>query len=602
MALGRSLFRDLSQLLNHLSRRRKRQLVFLLLLMLGSALSEVVSLGMVLPFLGALSNAPALLGNPKLQPLLQVVGVSTVQGLVTVLAIAFIFTAITANVLRIVTIYAQTHLAAAIGSDLSCELYRRTLLQPYRFHVQKNSSDLINLITSDSAIVVNSVLTPLLALLTNVLITIGLIVGLCFIHSKVALFSTVILGGTYIFLYRWKKSALQRNSQVIVSSDQQKIKAIQEGIGGIREVLLDGTQAFFQSLYEPADRQQRRASADNLVTYITPRYGIEMMAMIAIAAFAIGLGQGDDFGRAIPVLGALALGGNRLLPALQQSFVALAGMQGSRVSLHRVLEGLDRPVHPLLQVRSTQSLPFTQELRFEDVWFRYLDDQAWVLKGLDFAIQAKTTVGFVGATGSGKSTTADLILGLLQPDRGRLSVDGQPLEGETLRAWQGQIAHVPQSIFLTDATIAENIAFGVPKEQIDGDRIQEAAHLARIADFIHDLPAGYDTFVGERGIRLSGGQRQRIGIARALYRQATVIVFDEATSALDNATEKEVMEAIHGLSNQLTMILIAHRLTTVERCDRIFEFSQGTLVHSGTYQTLLDQSESFRRMSAQSLA
>jgi ATP-binding cassette subfamily B protein len=232
----------------------------------------------------------------------------------------------------------------------------------------------------------------------------------------------------------------------------------------------------------------------------------------------------------------------------------------------------------------------------QNVWFRYREDSGWVLQDLCLTIPAKSRVGFVGTTGSGKSTTADLILGLLKPEKGQILVDDLPLEGERLRAWQLGVAHVPQSIFIADTTVASNIAFGVPEAQIDWDRVIKAAKLAQIADFIESLPEGYHTTVGERGIRLSGGQRQRVGIARALYREAKVIVFDEATSALDNYTERELMSAIDSLSQELTIILIAHRLTTVEKCDRIFEFSQGRVIHSGTYEELLEKSESFRRM------
>jgi ATP-binding cassette subfamily B protein len=231
------------------------------------------------------------------------------------------------------------------------------------------------------------------------------------------------------------------------------------------------------------------------------------------------------------------------------------------------------------------------------VWFRYGDDSDWVLRGLDLTIAAKTTVAFVGSTGSGKSTTADLILGLLQPAKGMIWVDGAPLAGDRLRQWQGAVAHVPQQIYLSDSTLAENIAFGVPEQEIDYNQVRRAARLAQSDGFIEGLPAGYETYVGERGIRLSGGQRQRIGIARALYKRGvSVIVFDEATSALDSATEREVMAAIENLSGEFTIIMIAHRLSTVDRCDLVVELSRGRVVAQGNYQELLDQSVSFRQM------
>jgi ATP-binding cassette subfamily B protein len=330
-----------------------------------------------------------------------------------------------------------------------------------------------------------------------------------------------------------------------------------------------------------------------------PRFLIEAVAMGAIALLAVLMAyQSQNLSQIVPVLGALALGANRLLPALQACFSAITTLRGYSVSLERVMEALQRPVDPAWLRPVPAALPLQGDLSLQEVWFRYSESTPWVLQDLSLVIKANTTVGFVGSTGSGKSTTVDLILGLLQPERGQMLVDGLPVVGDELRAWQRSIAHVPQTIFLSDATIAENIAFGVPPSQIDWVRVREAARWAQLADFIESRPAGYDEVVGERGIRLSGGQRQRIGIARALYKQASVIVFDEATSALDNRTEREVMAAIESLSGELTIILIAHRLSTVEKCDRIFELDQGQVVCSGTFEELLAHSRTFRNLAA----
>lgn len=591
-----SLVWELRQLLGYVSRRRQRQLGLLLILMIVSSLSEVVSLGAVLPFLGALSSAEAILASPQWQPLLAMFAIDTPAQLVTGLAMMFIAAVIVANGLRILTINVRTHLAANISSDLSCQLYERTLLQPYRFYVQNNSSDLINTVTGDTRALTNNILMPLVALITNSFVVLALVGGLFLIDARVAVTSAVVLGSTYAGLYRLRRNLLRRNSQVLVQSSQQQIKVVQEGLGGIRDVLLGGSQGFFLSAYQEVDLPYRYAIASNQVISQTPRYMIEALAMTAIGLLTLSLGQDGDFSQVVPVLGSLALGANRLLPALQQSFSALVKIQGARASLQRILRGLQRPVDPMQMWAPSIGLSLEDELRFEDVWFRYSDYTGWVLQDLNLRIKARTTVGFVGSTGSGKSTTADLLLGLLKPQRGSIWVDGQPLEGERLRQWQQNIAHVPQSIFLADATIAENIAFGIPKEQIDFAQVCKAAQLAQIEQFIHELPAQYETYVGERGVRLSGGQRQRIGIARALYRQASVIVFDEATSALDNATEREVMAAINGLSHQLTIILIAHRLSTVENCDLVLELSHGQVVAHGNYQELMERSSSFKRM------
>jgi ATP-binding cassette subfamily B protein len=299
---------------------------------------------------------------------------------------------------------------------------------------------------------------------------------------------------------------------------------------------------------------------------------------------------------AVPVLGALALGAQRLLPALQQAYSAWQSIAGNLASLADVVELLDQDVPAELLGPAPPPLPFEREIRFEGVRFRYGPDTPWVLDGLDLRIPKGARIGYVGSTGSGKSTALDLLMGLLSPAEGSISVDGARIGPATVRAWQQSIAHVPQSIYLADASLAENIAFGVPAEAIDMARVRRAARQAQILDFIEAAPRGFDAEVGERGVRLSGGQRQRIGIARALYKNASVLVFDEATSALDNATEQSVMGTIGSLDRGLTILMIAHRLTTVKDCDQIVRLEHGRVVAAGTYDQLLEGSDSFRNL------
>lgn len=319
--------------------------------------------------------------------------------------------------------------------------------------------------------------------------------------------------------------------------------------------------------------------------------------MVLIAVLAYWLSQKLGGGAAaLPVLGTLALGAQRLLPALQQIFAAWASLRGDQSSAEDVLKLLDQPLPEALLQSAPPPLEWQSAIEFVEVGFRYGSSGPLVLQEISFIVPKGARVGFVGTTGSGKSTTVDILMGLLEPTVGQLLVDGLPLVGEHCRAWQQAIAHVPQHIYLADTTIAENIALGIPKESIDLDRVCRAAQQAQIAEFIEQGSDGYWAALGERGIRLSGGQRQRIGIARALYRQASVLVFDEATSALDNATEKEVMAAINDLSGNLTILLIAHRLSTLENCDWIVELSQGRVVAQGNYRELIDWSVSFQQM------
>ena len=591
-----SLIQNLRQLYHLLPLGRKRQMLWLLVLMVVTAASELVSLGAVLPFLGALSNAEDVLQNPTLQPLWVQLGVTDTFQLVAWLGGSFGTAVVFANGLRLLTLRRQLWFAAMVSSDLSCEVYRRTLLQPYSFHVRHSSNELIADITQDVRNLSSSVLPSVLNLVVNSIIVIAMVLSILAINLRVALGMAAVLGITYVILLRISRRELLRNSEIITNQSRFVVKYLKEGLVGIRDVLLESSQGMFVTRYDQADRPMRLAAANTTLIAGSPRFLIEAVAMVTIALIAVVMAYDQrQSAQVVPTLGALALVANRLLPALQTSFSSLAYIRGNQDALQNVLRRLSMPVS-LVSVVSGVGQPLDNELRLNGVWFRYTDSTPWVLQDLCLQIKANTTVGFVGTTGSGKSTTADIILGLLQPERGEVLVDGAALTGERLHRWQRTIAHVPQSIFLSDATVAENIAFGVPPSEIDLDRVRQAARLAQIADFIESRPEGYGEIVGERGIRLSGGQRQRIGIARALYKRASVIVLDEATSALDNDTEREVMAAIEGLSHQLTVILIAHRLTTVQKCDRIFHLDQGRLAAQGTYEELLANSPSFRTM------
>jgi ATP-binding cassette subfamily B protein len=299
------------------------------------------------------------------------------------------------------------------------------------------------------------------------------------------------------------------------------------------------------------------------------------------------------------MLGALALGAQRLLPALQQAYGAWATIVGSQASLADAIDLLEQPIRAEMLQSAPEPMQFREAIRFKGVNFRYTEDGPWVVRNLDFIIPKGSRIGLVGATGSGKSTTLDILMGLLTPTEGQLLIDGYSLDGDLMRAWRRTIAHVPQSIYLSDASFIENIAFGIPLEQIDFERVKLAAKQAQIADFIESCPQGYRTPVGERGMRLSGGQRQRVGIARALYKQASVLVFDEATSALDNATESSLMESIEALNRDLTILLVAHRLTTVRQCDVVVEIKDGSIHAQGDYDSLLRKSASFRRLAGE---
>jgi ATP-binding cassette subfamily B protein len=598
-AISSTLPNLLIRLWHHLSRRRQRQFGMLMGLMLISAFAEVVSLGAVLPFLGILVAPDRVFNHPIAADVVLVWGITSVDQLVLPLTMAFIVAALIAGAIRILLLWASTRLAYASGADLSSEVYRRTLYQPYQVHVARNSSEVVSGITSKVNSVVFFVLFPLLTLVSSTVLLVAIMLALIAIDPMVASVATVGFTVSYALITSLSRRRLHQNSQLIAQKQTQVVKALQEGLGGIRDVLLDSTQPVYCDIYRQADHPLRRAQGNNVFIGGSPRYIMEALGMLLIAALAYALSQqSGGIAPALPVLGALAIGAQRLLPALQNIYSAWANIAGNHASLTDTIELLDQPLSAeMLQPAPAPTL-FQKDIQLRGVCFRYASDSQWVLNGLNLVIAKGARVGFVGSTGSGKSTTLDLLMGLLMPTKGELLVDGQPISGIRARAWQQTIAHVPQIIYLADTTMTENIAFGVPSHTIDMDRVQQAAHQAQIAEFIESIPEGYQGYVGERGIRLSGGQRQRIGIARALYKQASVLVFDEATSALDNATEQSVMEAIEGLSSELTILIIAHRLSTVRRCDTIVELENGRVVAQGTYEQLLQCSPSFRSMAS----
>ena len=586
-----SLRKLLRQLWGHLGRRRRLQLGVLLLVMLASSAAEVLSLAAVLPFLAVLANPEALWSQPLVQQWAPRLGIASAQELLLPITIAFAAAALASGAIRLLNLWLNGRLAAAIGSDLSCEAYRRTLYQPYAVHLARNSSDLIASISSDVGRVIGLVLNPLLLLLSSGLIAFSLMLTLLAIDWAMALGAGLLVALVYAAAMAASRRPLQQLSRRTVSLNRALIQALQEGLGAIRDVLLGGTQDFYARTYRQADQPLRRVSADAAFLSTYPRLVLEPVGMALIAVMGYLLVRQQGVARALPLLGALALGAQRLLPVVQKVYEGWAQSRNAKASLVSVLQLLEQPLQPGCQLPPPAPLLLQKSCRLDAVHFAYAPELPEVLRGLTLEIRRGERVGLIGSTGSGKSTTLDLLMGLLKPSGGRILVDGADLhdtsQPQRLQAWRAAIAHVPQSIYLADSSIAENIAFGVPGYQIDHVLVERAAQQAQIAGFIESSPQGYDSFVGERGIRLSGGQRQRIGIARALYRQARMLVFDEATSALDTATESGVMAAIEGLSRDLTIVLIAHRFSTLERCDRVIRLDRGVVIGDGPPQTVL---------------
>ncbi len=579
----------LLRLWHHISLRRRGQFGLLLVLMIIASFAEILSIGAVLPFLAILTDSERVFTNTYAQPIIQLLGLTEPKQLLLPLTIAFGLAALIAGFMRLLLLWASTRLSYVTGADLSIDIYRRTLYQPYAVHVSRNSSEVINGISGKTGATIN-IINMTLNLIGASVMLITILMALLSVDPVIALTAFGGFGLIYFLIIQLTRKRLLINSQTVARESSSVIKSLQEGLGGIRDVLIDGSQSAYCQIYRNADQPLRRAQGINAFINYSPRYGMEALGMVLIAVLAYTMAQQPDgIARAIPVLGALALGAQRLLPALQQAYGSWSAIQGGQASLQDTLDLLDQPLPDYANHPTPFPLPFKQEISLSSLSFRYSTQTPWVLNSLDLTIVKGSRVGFIGTTGSGKSTLLDIVMGLLQPTTGTIEIDGQPILLGNQRAWQAHIAHVPQAIFLADCTIEENIAFGVPKAQIDSKRVRLAAQKAQIAEIIETWPKQYETFVGERGIRLSGGQRQRIGIARALYKQADVIIFDEATSALDNETEQAVMQAIEGLSKDLTVLIVAHRLTTLRNCTQVVQLADGGIKCMGTYQDIVKE-------------
>ncbi|WP_216184183.1 ABC transporter ATP-binding protein [Polynucleobacter sp. MWH-HuK1] len=550
-------------------------------LTLTTSVAEVVSLGAVVPFIGILTEPERVFNLPILSRYIQWMGITTPSDLVLPLAVAFSVAAIVAAVLRLLLLWVSIRLSNVTGADLSVEVYRKTLYQPYLVHVARSSSEIISGITQ-KVTAATSVLTSLITVATSSILFIAILLSLFLIDPYIATVAMVCFGTGY-GLIAWKtRIRLKRNSQCIAQQQTQVVKTLQEGLGAIRDVLLDGTQSTYTNIFRNSIQQLQKSTGENQCITLGPRYVMEALGMIMVAIFAYSLSKHQGgIGAALPILGALALGAQRLMPLLQQLYGNWSVVAGSQATLKDVLALLDQSLPNHIHEPQPKPISFKKEARFESVCFRYSMEGPWILKDISLSIPKGARIGFVGKTGSGKSTILDLFMRLLEPTCGQIIVDGNPLTEENTRSWQLVIAHVPQQIYLSDATIAENIAFGVAPNEIDHELVRNAAEQAQLTDLIEGSLDGYNTVVGERGVRLSGGQRQRIGIARALYKKAQILIFDEATSALDTDTENSVMAAIENLNRNLTILMVAHRLSTLQNCDLIVQLESGQISAQG---------------------
>ena len=577
-----SSFKLLYSFWQKISERRKGQIKLLILLMLFNGICEIISIGSVVPFLSVLVNSKDLWQKPFIKGLSSYIGIVDHTGLLLPVTVIFIFSIFLSAYIKLLNIWATERLSASIGSDFSTSAFERTLYQPYSVHISRNSSDLIASVSvqiKTCLAILKSVLNMISALVVLLSITFVLII----VDWRVALFIFFVFGTLYTLIRLFAKKRLDVNGKKIDALTKNQVRYLTEGIGAIRDVLLSGNQKNYVGIYRKKDFNLWQLGAQNNLISISPRYILEAFGLLILASISYGLVQlNSQTSEILPVLGAVALGAQRLLPTSQIIYSSWAVFVGNKAALSSVLKLLNQPIPKELKVKNSYKSNFQKEIVFKDVSFKYDSNSKEVLKNISFKIKKGERIGIIGKTGSGKSTLIDILIGLLYPSEGSVFVDNKKLDYinnyQEIINWRTNIAHVPQSIYLSDSSIAQNIGFGIPKDEINYGLVKDSAQKAQIDDFITQLPKSYLTYVGERGVKLSGGQRQRIAVARALYRNAKLLVFDEATSALDNSTEKAIMNSIENLTPDLTVILVAHRLSTVRNCDRIFEMKEGELI------------------------
>ena len=553
----------------HLTSRRKKQLILLFGLILLCGIAEIYSIASLIPFLNAFSNAENTYSIPIIEPLNNIFSPLKTFNPILFSTTIFLFCISIAAFLRLVNLYAANFISASIGSEFSSKAYSLTLNQPYSRHIEINSSQIISSIVTQTDVTV-SVIKTIILFITSIIISIGLIYSLFIVNWFLSISISLILISLYLILGVYFKTRLKKVGQSRAILINQQTKSLQEGLGSIKDIILDNSQEFYSKLFNKIDKPIRFLAAKSEFIAGSPRYLFEVISLFIIILIAYIYKIFIDFdANIIPLLGTMALGIQRLLPSFQQAYNSWVIITTSTNSVHNLLKLLDQD--PYLEKKNSKDFLFKNKIRLKNISFSYKQNSRKIIKNFNLEIFKGDRIGIIGPSGEGKSTLADLLMGLLKPTEGSIEIDGIDLHKNNKyfkKDWYKNISHVPQDIFLIDSSIAENIAFGVPHEKIDKKKLMLVIHLSRLSNFIKNIDDAFLTNVGERGLKLSGGQRQRIGIARALYKGGSILILDEATSALDQETESSIMETIDNLNSSITVIVITHRLSTLKKCNR----------------------------------
>lgn len=600
------MLKQLREFYSLLTQQQRRQLLRLQVLIIGMALAQIASVIAIGPFMAVVGDMSKLQGDGWLALAYDASGMQSPKTFLSLLGGMVLGVLLLAALVSIYTTWRLALYSAQVGAELSSRLYRYYLHQPWLFHSGQNTSGLTTKVSAEVQRVTIKIINPAMELNAKLIMVSLMTLAIFLYNPVVAISGMVIFIGTYLLLYQTVRRYLVINGIRVSEAQAKRFKLMNEGFGGIKDLLLLHRQAGFTSRFDKASNRIARGEGVTQGLSEAPRFAIELVAfgsVIVLVLYLLNLYQGN-LGAILPALSIYALAGFKMLPGFQKIYTSITKIRGNLAAYDAIRDDLIasrefKNTHAVSEAHAEAEItPWVpqREIKMQDVVFDYPGSRALALDGLSLTIPVNKMVGLVGSSGSGKSTAIDLLLGLIEPKKGRVLIDGIPLTSENLRHWQAGVGFVPQQIFLSDASILENVAFAIERDAIDVERVKEALHMAQLDELIEGFPEGLETHIGERGVQISGGQRQRLGIARALYQQAQVLVFDEATSALDGITERRVMDDIQRFSGQMTVIMIAHRLATVKECDIIYMLESGRVIDAGTYDDLASRNQTFQMM------
>jgi len=591
------IYRKVLALLTPKERRKAYWLIAMIVVMAAFDIAGIIS---IFPFLNVVSNPEVIETNNKLKWVYDRLGFTSERDFMLALGGISFALLVVSNGFRIITTRALVRFSWMRQYTISRQLLTKYLTGPYSFFLNRNSSELTSYIIVGISQLASGMINPCMQLIARVLLALLILSLLIVVNPILIVMMFLVVGGAYSIIYLLMRKKMSVVGMEILDNSKKIQKTLNEAFGGIKDIKLLGKEHVFVKQYRVPAKKNVNCNTSRYVITQLPRYVIETIAFGGVFITLLYLiATKNNFQQIIPTIGLYLLASYRLVPALQQIYQEMVLIKSTCPILDAIYEDLMgcQTENHSTNIQPSAILQLKEHIEFCNVSFQYPEAKESVIRDFNLTIKLNTTIGFVGTTGSGKTTTVDILLGLLQPMQGVLRVDGAEINRNNLRMWQANIGYVPQHIYLSDDTVARNIAFGVPDNEIDHQTIKQVARHANIHDFIvNELPNGYKTEVGERGVRLSGGQRQRIGIARALYYNPSVLVLDEATSALDGITEDTVLDAIHNLAHKKTIIIIAHRLSTVKECDMVYMMEQGKIVAQGTYQELIRANQQFRDM------